>query len=57
MRLGYETSGLERTNPPPSKWLVAPGPLLASHCIPIQGRRHTLRAGCMDTGRREAYWT
>ncbi len=40
-----------RAKPPPSKWLVAPGPRRKnSHWKPIHGRRQSWSAGCIETG-------
>ena len=58
MRFGWVTSSFERTNPPASKWFVAPGPRRRkSHWKPIHGLRRCcsarlhrdgLRAGVLD---------
>ena len=58
MRFGYATSSFERTNPPASKWFVAPGPLRRKsqlradeRPLPLLQRglhRHRLRARVLD---------
>ena len=55
IRFGYATSSLLRAKPPPSKWLVAPGPLRRnSQRAPTPGRFRHLSAGATETGSFEA---
>ncbi len=47
-----------QAKPPPSKWLVAPGPLRRnSHFAPTIGRLRHFSAGATETGSFEPYWT
>jgi len=58
IRFGYTTSSLLRAKPPPSKWLVAPGPVRPkSHFAPTTGRLRHFNAGATETGSFEAYCT
>ena len=58
MRFGYATSSFERTNPPASKWFVAPGPSRKkSQRNPTQGRLRHFMAGATEIGCVQACWT
>jgi hypothetical protein len=58
MRFGCVTASFERTNPPPAKWVVAPGPeRKTSQRNPTQGRLRHFIAGATDTGCVDACWT
>ena len=57
MRFGHSTRSLPRTNPPPSKWFVAAGPVWRrTHSAPTFGLFCHLAPGISETGSFEPYW-